>query len=134
MLAVEDPCALCTPSGSVCHQSNIRASIQGCFKIVLRIKFDLMIHAWWCRADEENYLMRAYLQSVASPRLVGLDQRGEIINRLGERARHDGAHLALCAQLIYIHFRVIRPFFDQTRIFFSTPPPTSSLASALSAL
>lgn len=77
-----------------------------------------MIHAWWCCADEENYLMRARLQSVASLRLVGLDQRGEIINQCGEKARHDGTHLALRAQLIYIHFRVIRPFFGQTRIFF----------------
>lgn len=82
-----------------------------------------MIHAWWCRADEENYLMRAYLQSVASLCLVGLDQRGAIINRLGEKARHDGAHLALRAQLIYIHFRVIRPFFDQTFFFFLIFPP-----------
>lgn len=121
LLAVEDPCALYTPSGSVCHQSNICACIQGCFKIVLRIKFDLMIHAWWCRADEENYLMRPYLQCVASLCLVGSDQRGEIINR------HDGAHLALRAQLIYIHFRVIRPFFDQTRIFFFLISPLFSI-------
>lgn len=69
VLVVADPCALYTPSGSVCHQSNICARIQGCFKIVLRVKFDLMIHAWWRCADEENYLMRAYLQSVASCRL-----------------------------------------------------------------
>lgn len=34
-----------TPSGSVCQQSDIRVFIQGCSKIVLCIKFDLMIHA-----------------------------------------------------------------------------------------
>lgn len=65
---------------NVCQQSKCPClAIQGCFKIVLRIKFDLMIQRR--RADAHRR------RELFMPAAVCLDRLSAIINPLGERKR-----------------------------------------------